>query len=100
MWSSPMRRAVETTEPIVKMAGLRLVTDSRVRERTNWDNPSHESVDQFLENWQRASADREYVPRSGDSSHLAATYDHGVAAVVAHGGITMDACGTCSATSS
>ena len=103
VWTSPMRRAVETAEPIARMTGRRLVTDARLRERMNWDDPSVESVEEFANGWRRASADREWVPRSGDSSRAAGdrfiaalcdlvhTYDEGAAVVVAHGGVTVDA---------
>jgi broad specificity phosphatase PhoE len=103
VWSSPFRRAVETAGPIVRAAGCGLVTDVRLRERMNWDDPNVQSIDEFLLDWRRASADRSYVPRSGDSSQDAAnrfmaalgdlvgTYEEGTAVVVAHGGVTVDA---------
>jgi broad specificity phosphatase PhoE len=103
VWASPMRRAIETADPIARRTGHPLVADARLRERMNWDGPSVESLDEFLDDWQRASVDRDYLPRSGDSSRVAgdrfiealgdlvATYHQGTAAVVAHGGVTVDA---------
>lgn len=102
IWSSPLRRAVETAAPIADRFDLDLVVDPRLLERMNWESSSIESIDAFLQDWQRASADRSYVPRSGDSSEQAAnrfldvladligTYESGVVVVVAHGGITVD----------
>ena len=103
VWASPLRRAVETAAPIARMAGCRLITDVRLRERMNWDDPHVESLEEFLVEWRKASDDRDYVPRSGDSSRAAAvrfldaindlvgTYENGTGAVAAHGGVTVDA---------
>ena len=103
VWASPMRRAIETADPIARMTGHPLVAEARLRERMNWDGPSVESLGDFLDDWQRASVDRDYLPRSGESSRaagdrfiealgdLVATYGQGTAAVVAHGGVTIDA---------
>jgi len=70
VWASPLRRAVETAAPIARMTGCRLITDIRLRERMNWDDPHVESLEEFLVEWRKASDDRDYVPRSGDSSGL------------------------------
>ncbi len=101
--SSPMRRAVETAAPIALAAGRRLTTDDRLRERMNWDDGAAMSLEEFLAEWHRASSDRSFVPRSGDSSERAAARflaalrqlaveadDGDVVAVVAHGGVTVD----------
>ena len=39
VWSSPMRRALETARPIADQFGVALRTDPRLRERMNWDDP-------------------------------------------------------------
>ena len=100
--TSPMRRAVETARPIADALGLDLTTDDRLRERMNWEG-EEQTLGEFLDEWRRASADRSFVPRSGDSSEqaagrflaaleaLAETGDDGDVAVVAHGGVTVDA---------
>jgi broad specificity phosphatase PhoE len=102
IWSSPMRRACETTAPIAEQLGVPPTTDPRLRERMNWDDPLAESIDDFLGDWRSATADRTYVPRSGDSSaeaasrflaaldDLAMAHPTGTAIVVAHGGVTTD----------
>ena len=99
--TSPMRRAVETGRPIASATGTEATTDERLRERMNWDGG--ESIEDFIDDWGRASADRSYRPRSGDSSldaavrfldaldEIAATYPNGTVAVVSHGGVTTDA---------
>jgi broad specificity phosphatase PhoE len=101
--SSPMRRARETTTLIAEALGVPPITDPRLRERMNWDDPLAESVEDFLRDWRVASADRAYVPRSGDSSaeaasrflaaldDLAITHPTGTAILVAHGDVTTDA---------
>lgn len=101
--SSPMRRAVETAAPIATAAGVDASADPRLRERMNWNDSTEMSLDEFLAEWHQASADRSFEPRSGDSSERAAERflaalreladeldDGDVAAVVAHGGVTVD----------
>jgi broad specificity phosphatase PhoE len=102
IWSSPMRRARETTTPSGEAFGVTPAIDPRLRERMNWEDPLAESIDDFLEDWRLATADRTYVPRSGDSSveaasrflaaldDLDALHPTGTAIVIAHGGVTTD----------
>jgi broad specificity phosphatase PhoE len=102
--TSPLRRAVETAEPIARLLSLDVTMDARLRERMNWEGEHEQTLEAFLAEWRRASADRSFVPRSGDSSEqaaerfvaalddLAATAgDDGQVVVVAHGGVTVDA---------
>lgn len=103
VWASPSRRALETAAPIARLAGRVVVTDTRLRERMNWDDPAAQSFAEFLREWRLTSQDRAYEPRWGDSSRAAAdrflhalgdivgTVESGTAAVVAHGGVTVDA---------
>lgn len=103
VWSSPMRRAVETAAAVREKFALECVIDPRLRERMNWAGADGESIEDFLEDWQRASSDRTYTPQSGDSSaesatrfldalgDLAGVYRTGTVIVVAHGGVTTDA---------
>lgn len=102
IWTSPMRRAHATAIPIAERLGVTPTTDHRLRERMNWDDPLAESIDDFLEDWRRATADWTYVPRSGDSSadaasrflaalvDLATAHPTGTAIVVTHGGVSTD----------
>lgn len=103
IWSSPMRRALETAKPIAENFALECEVDSRLRERMNWTGADGHSIEQFLAEWRRASSDRSYEPPSGDSSAAAATrfldalrdiavvHPEGSVIVVAHGGVTTDA---------
>jgi broad specificity phosphatase PhoE len=98
LWSSPLRRAVETAAPIAHPATV----DARLAERMNWTDPSAQSLEQFLAEWAAATDDRDFAPTSGDSSHaaaarfldflddLAGSGGRGVHAVVTHGGVTVD----------
>lgn len=102
IWSSPLRRAIETATPIASAFGLDLRADDRLRERMNWDGSI--PFEDFIGDWEQATADRSFRPRIGDSSDDAADRflvaldditasvpDGSTAIVVAHGGVTVDA---------
>lgn len=103
LWASPMRRARETAAPIGEELGLECVIEPRLRERMNWSGSDGETLEEFLYDWRKASADRSYTPTSGDSSaeagsrfldaldDLVRAHKTGTAVVVAHGGVTTDA---------
>lgn len=97
--SSPLRRARETAEPVARVLGLQVEVDDRLTERMNWDGES--DFDDFISEWQQATADRDYVPTAGDSSRAAGARfmealdqrcQEGAASLiaVAHGGVTVD----------
>jgi broad specificity phosphatase PhoE len=99
LYASPFLRTRQTAAPIAAATGLSVTTDDRLRERMNWDGT--EPIAAFLEDWARCVRDRDFVPRTGDSSHRAgarfreflaerARDDRGPIAVVSHGGITVD----------
>ena len=101
--SGPVRcaAALETAAPIAAELGLAAAADVRLRERMNWECDAAQPIDEFLREWRRASADRSYQPRGGDSSRHAASRfvaaldalaeSHtGTAIVVTHGGVTTD----------
>src|SRR3954447_24174210 len=100
VWSSPLRRALETASILAEELGVETHQDPRLRERMNWEGDG--SLEDFLVEWRRASDDRAYVPLLGDSSaaaadrFLAALDDitfpaTGAVVVVGHGGVTTDA---------
>ena len=102
LWTSPMRRALETAAPIAAELGVAATTDARLRERMNWECDAAQPIDEFLREWRRASADRSYEPPLGGSSHRAGAHFvaaldalaeclSGTAIVVTHGGVTTDA---------
>lgn len=102
IWSSPLRRAVETAAPIAAALAIEAGRDDRFRERMNWDGSI--PFDTFLQDWSATTVDRDHRPRLGDSSNeAAARFLRGLAdavasaqpgstvVVVAHGGVTTDA---------
>jgi broad specificity phosphatase PhoE len=106
IWCSPLRRARETAAPIEAALALDATIDERLRERMNWegeDGDAGQTLAAFLAEWARASADRTFVPRSGDSSAAAGDRFVGwlgevtdrlpsdaTIVAVAHGGVTVD----------
>ena len=103
VWSSPLARALQTAGPIASGLGLPVRVDDRLTERMNWSDDRSQTLDEFLADWQRASADRAHQPLQGDSSlqagarfldalrSIAEEVNEGVAVVVSHGGVTVDA---------
>jgi broad specificity phosphatase PhoE len=105
LWSSPLRRAVETAGQVAAAFGLHATAirqDDRVRERINWPGEPHQSREAFLRDWVHSTAHRDLQPAWGDSSRaagarFAAFLDErrerltdGRLIVVAHGGVTVD----------
>jgi len=98
LYSSPLRRARETAEPVGAATGLAIQLDSRLRERLNWDGT--QAFDAFLAEWDRSTKDRDLVLGNGESSRSAGERlrlflvnlvgGDGPVAVVSHGGVTVD----------
>jgi broad specificity phosphatase PhoE len=101
--ASPARRTQETAAPLATALGLPVRLDPRLRERMNWgDGPDGQSLEDFLREWARATADRDFTPVGGESSRAAgarllaalddvAAADGGARLVfVTHGGVTVD----------
>lgn len=97
VYSSPLRRARETAEPVGSATGLAVQVDSRLRERLNWDGS--QAFDTFLAEWDRSTEDRDLILSNGESSRsagerlrlfLAGLAGGGRVAVVSHGGVTID----------
>ena len=98
VYSSPLRRARETAEPVSQATGLAVQVDSRLRERLNWDGT--QAFGTFLAEWDRSTEDRDLVLSNGESSRSAGERlrlflaglagGSGPVAVVSHGGVTVD----------
>jgi broad specificity phosphatase PhoE len=98
LYSSPLRRARETAQPIGHATGLAIQVDSRLRERLNWDGS--QTFDAFLTDWNRSTEDRDLVLGNGESSRSAGERLReflaslagvsSLAVVVSHGGVTTD----------
>lgn len=102
IYSSPLRRAVETAEVIASALGTRWSVNGALRERMDWDPSSGLSIDAFLAKWQAATTNRDFLPGVGDSSRAAGhrleealrrhalAHAGGCVACVSHGGATVD----------
>jgi len=102
LYASPLRRARQTAAMIADALGLAVRVDDRLRERMNWgDSSAPQTRDDFLAEWARATRDRDFAPRSGDSSRATgqrvlslldevAQRGGETVALVAHGGVTVD----------
>ncbi|MGY4968301.1 histidine phosphatase family protein [Streptomyces nigrescens] len=98
VFSSPLLRTRETAQFIAAATGLPVQEDARLRERMNWDDD--EPFEEFLADWAATVENRDFVPRSGDSSRQAGARflsclsdlaeERGPIAVVTHGGVTVD----------
>ncbi len=98
LYSSPLRRALETAGCVAAVTGLPVQTDARLRERLNW--AGSQPYDAFLALWARTTADRDYLPPGGDSSRQGGARlmefladlpgTPGTVAAVTHGGVTID----------
>lgn len=105
LWSSPLRRAIQTAVHIASALGIpgsRIRRDARIRERVNWPGEPHQTREAFQRDWEHSTADRDFQPLFGDSSRAAgdrfaafleerhAARSDGRIVVVAHGGVTVD----------
>jgi broad specificity phosphatase PhoE len=103
VWASPLRRAVETANPLAEALGCGVRVDARLRERMNWEGDQVQTLEDFLSEWNRTTNDRSFIPVTGDSSERAAARfidaitqivedreSGDTVAVVAHGGVTVD----------
>lgn len=105
LWSSPLRRAFETAAQIATALGLpdtAIQRDGRLRERMNWLGEPYQSREDFRQEWECSTADRDFQPTFGDSSRAAGArfaaflnerhtvLPNGRIIVVAHGGVTVD----------
>lgn len=101
VFTSPLRRARETADPLARACGVAVTVEPRLLERMNWTSASGLSIEEFLTEWQKATVDRDYVPRTGESSHAVAQrmvgwlremsrYHDGLIVAVSHGGATVD----------
>ena len=90
VFSSPLRRAVQTAEEIALVLGLELLVDERLRERTNWGDVEGETWDEFLFRWERADTEKSRARLASFVDDIAARYPHATIIAVTHGGIVGD----------
>lgn len=68
--SSPLRRALHTSEIIAARLGLQVIPNIRLRERLAWGDRKEETYEQFLEEWRKTQSDKYYKPPYGDSRFI------------------------------
>ncbi|WP_051450151.1 histidine phosphatase family protein [Actinospica robiniae] len=98
VYCSPLRRSWQTAQVIADAVDVQPVQDGRATERMNWDGTV--PFAHFSAEWARTVEDRAYTPSNGDSSHAAASrllalvrevgMTDSPAAIVTHGGVTVD----------
>lgn len=71
LYSSPLRRALETARCIGTELGLPVRVDAALRERVNWGDDPAQTWEQFWAMWEHATRDRDWQPPVGDSSRAA-----------------------------
>lgn len=97
--ASPYKRTVETAEQICNVLSLQHTLHNALVERMNWEDQGI-TRQKFLQEWIKATNNREYIPKYGDSSlatghrihqlvtKISADGDHVV--LVTHGGAILD----------
>ena len=71
VYTSPLHRAKETAAIITSTLGLPLTEEQRLRERANWEDLPGQSMEEFVEMWERSTHDPTYIPPVGDSARQA-----------------------------
>lgn len=69
--TSPLRRARQTADCIAAQIQAPLMEDVRLRERANWGDLPGQTLEQFVEMWDRCTRDPDYAPPVGDSARQA-----------------------------
>lgn len=67
---SPVKRTLHTAEIINRYLGTSHSTDARLRERMEYE-PKLGTFEEFLTEWDKTMADRQYQPPYGDSAYNA-----------------------------
>lgn len=65
--SSPTKRTIETAKNIAEVLNLEYSSDNDLIERMDWTDPNV-TRNEFLQEWIKATNNRDYVPKYGDSS--------------------------------
>ncbi|MGH9196754.1 MAG: histidine phosphatase family protein [Acidimicrobiia bacterium] len=102
IFSSPLRRSLETAEIMGHELGLAVESDERLRERANWGDVEGQSLRDFIEQWERSSHDRDFRPLGGISAReagerlgdfvfeVAENFPSETTVAVSHGGVIVD----------
>ena len=71
IYSSPLKRTVETAKHIASFHNLEVIVDHKLLERANWGDLPGQSFTEFVKMWQLCDENRDYTPLVGDSSRKA-----------------------------
>lgn len=97
--ASPYKRTIETAQQIGNVLNLDHVLHNALVERMNWSDQGV-TRQEFLQEWIKATNDREYIPKYGDSSLATGQRIHQFVAetasdnehlvLISHGGAILD----------
>lgn len=99
IFASPLPRTQQTAKIISKILNLPIKTDDRLKERLLWGDREGETFEEFINEWDKASVERDYRPENGDSARMSGnrmkdviddTPDKSSSLIVAHSGIIGD----------
>lgn len=99
IYASPLRRTQQTAEIFSQALKLPVTTDPRLTERMRFGDRIGESYSEFIDEWNKTSRDRNYLPPMGDSSYECGSRLKAVAdeisngqrvVIVSHGGAIGD----------
>lgn len=101
IYSSPLKRTVQTAKIISKYLKLNFKTSDLLKERFNWGDIKNQTYSEFIEMWKKSSLIRNWRPPNGFSSNEAGERldkfinslekDHNSKIIiVSHGGIIAD----------
>lgn len=102
LFASPMRRTRETASFFSLPLSLMVNIDNRLKERLNWGEKTHESQQEFFEEWAKTDNDHSYISTHGESSvscgmrmrtfldELSEQYKNNAVLIVTHGGAIGD----------
>jgi broad specificity phosphatase PhoE len=99
--ASPMMRTQQTARYIADILSLTFETNDLLKERMNWGDDLHQSIEDFIVLWNKTSQTRDWQPPVGDSSVNAGQRlakimsnmlddEHEHVVLVTHGGVTAD----------
>ncbi|HUV47187.1 MAG TPA: histidine phosphatase family protein [Candidatus Bathyarchaeia archaeon] len=102
VFSSPLKRCLETAAIIAQSQGLEVLINKNLRERFNWGDDPSLDFENFLRLWEHSTLHRDFQPKYGDSSknagrrlenlinNLNQKYPEKFLTLVAHGGVISD----------
>lgn len=66
--ASPYLRTQQTAKHIAEELDLEVMSNDFLKERANWGEDPEQTIQHFFEEWNKATWEREFQPRVGDTS--------------------------------